>query len=541
MSRDAFGRLGQREFDLCVIGGGATGCGIARDAALRGFSVALVEKQDLASGTSSKSSKLIHGGLRYLEHAQFKLVFEGTNERALLLKRAPHLVRPLPFLLPAYKTSRPGLLKLDVGLWIYDGLSRFSSPRLHKTYRARQVLELEPSLRSDLLKGGIVYYDCLTDDARLTLENALDASALGAEIVNYAAAVELVRDGDRVSGVVVEDREPGCSGRQRVRARVTVNASGPWCDEVLALLGEKPILRPTKGVHLVFDSQRLPLRHAVVMQGQRDKRVIFTIPWGDRTVVGTTDTDFDGSLDQLYATAEDVDYLCETTNHYFPTARLTARDVLATWTGLRPLVAPSSHLQSESDTSREHHLIERSGFITIAGGKLTTYRRMAEEVVDRVGVQLGKFPVSTTAERSLPGAEGIRGEEDLESLSRALVERGISAPIARHLVLTYGVRAEAVAFRATNDPGARVPLNSELPYLAAEVDEAVRQEFAVTLSDTLSRRIPLLLRARDQGLSAAPIAAERMARRLGWSPARTREEVDRYVTVVEDSRRFRRA
>jgi glycerol-3-phosphate dehydrogenase len=535
---DAFSQLGNRTFDLLIIGGGATGCGIARDAALRGFSVALVEKDDLASGTSSKSSKLIHGGLRYLEHAQFKLVFEGTNERALLLKRAPHLVRPLPFLVPAYKESRPGLLKLDVGLWIYDGLSRFSSYKLHKTYRGRKVHEIEPLLRTEALKGGIVYYDCMTDDARLTLESALDARALGAQILNYTRVISLTRDGDRVVGAEVEDRESG--SRSSVRARVVVNSTGPWSDKVRGLVGETAILRPTKGVHLVLDSARLDIQHAVVMMGRRDHRVVFAIPWGDRTVLGTTDTDFDGDLDHVYATAADVDYLMETANHYFPTAKLVAGDVLSTWAGLRPLVAPNKASASESDTSREHHVIERPGFITIAGGKLTTFRRMAAEVVDRAGEQLGRVPPSGTAERPFPGAVDVAGDEGMDRIRAQLGARGLSQRTAHHLAQTYGARAAKVAERAANDHSAGAPLDGETPYLAAEVDEAVEHELARTVGDVLSRRVPLLLRGRDQGLAASVTVAARMGKLLEWDEARRKLEVERYAAIVEESRRFKK-
>ena len=502
-----------------------------------------MEKDDLASGTSSKSSKLIHGGLRYLEHAQFKLVFEGTNERALLLKRAPHLVRPLPFLVPAYKQSRPGLYKLDVGLWIYDGLSRFSSPKLHKTYRTAKIHELEPLLRTEDLKGGIVYYDCLTDDARITLENALDARALRAVVLNWTRVTSLTRDGGRVIGAEVEDCEPGQGAggkRIAVRAKVVVNATGPWSDKVRAFVGESPILRPTKGVHLVIDERRLKIAHAVVMQGRSDQRVMFAIPWGGgRTVIGTTDTDFQGDLDRVYATPDDAAYLLETANHYFPTAALGKADVLATWAGLRPLVAPSAGLRSESDTSREHHVIDRPGFITIAGGKLTTFRRMAAEVVDRVGQQLGKIPVSTTGERPLPGSVGIEGDADLERIAARLVEKGLDVAAAHHLAFTFGARAETVAGRIADDASAGLRIDPEQPFLAAEVDEAVEHEFARTLTDVLGRRMPLILRGRDQGLAAAPAVAERIARRLGWTADRIRDELDRYAATVEDTRRFR--
>ena len=533
--------LGARTFDLLVIGGGVTGCGIARDAALRGFSVALVEKDDFASGTSSKSSKLIHGGLRYLEHAQFKLVFEGTNERALLLKRAPHLVKPLAFLVPAYKMVGRGLLELDVGLWIYDALSKFSSPKLHKTYRGRKILEMEPDLDQENLKGGIVYYDCLTDDARVTLENILDARAEGAVALNHVRVGKLLLgEAGRVLGAEVTDADTGRT--QSVRARVVINATGPWSDEVRALVGEAPILKPTKGVHLVIDAERLPVRHAIVMLAHADQRVMFAIPWGEpgkggRTVLGTTDTFYDGSLDHVSATSADADYLLDTANDYFPTAHLTRDDVLATWAGLRPLLKPNSGLDSASDVSREHHLIERPGFITIAGGKLTTYRRMSAEVVDRAGEQLGRVPPSTTGERNLPGAIGLETQEDVAALAADLVKSGISEQTAAHWAGHYGVRARELARRAADDDGEL--LDEELGWRMLEVDEAVTHEMARSVVDVLGRRLPLILRARDQGIAAAPKVAARMARHLGWDAERQRKEVDKYAAAVEESRRFR--
>lgn len=527
--------LSTRTFDLLVIGGGITGCGIARDAALRGLSVALVEKEDFASGTSSKSSKLIHGGLRYLEHAQFKLVFEGTNERALLMRLARHLVKPLPFLVPAYRANRHGLLKLDVGLWIYDALCGFNAPKLHKTYRAPKLIEVEPGLRTEHLKGGIIYYDCLTDDARLTLENALDARALGAVVLNYVRVQRLVLDGDRVKGAELQDLDPGAprAPTLEVRARVVVNATGPWSDQVRSLVGDAPILKPTKGVHLVLDARRLPLRHAIVMLARRDHRVMFGIPWGKRTVLGTTDTFYDGPLDRVVATRDDAEYLLETANHYFPSAGLTRADILSSWAGLRPLVAPDSAGIDASEVSREHHLLERPGFITIAGGKLTTYRRIAAEVVDRAVRQLGRTEPCTTAERALPGGDGIASDEELSALVEVLQRKGLTAPIARHLADTYGVRATAIAGRLTSWPGGAAPLDPELPYLAGEVDEAIEQELARSLTDVLARRVPLLLKGRDRGLGAAEAVADRMAQRLGWDRARVDEELSRYREAAQ--------
>jgi glycerol-3-phosphate dehydrogenase len=534
--RKTFRRLADEEFDLLVIGGGITGAGVARDAALRGLRVALVEKADFASGTSSKSSKLVHGGLRYLEHAQFRLVFEGTNERALLMRVAPHLVRPIEFLVPSYKHDRPGLFVLDVGLWIYDALSKFSSPKLHRTVRAGRVHKLEPGLRREALEGGLLYFDCMTDDARLTLENVLDAERLGAAVVNYTRAVRLTREGERVVGAEVagDDGAP-----LPVRARMVVNATGPWCDEIRRLADEQPILSTSKGVHLVVDAHRLRVHHAVVMKEK--KRVVFCIPWGDRTVIGTTDTFYEGRPEEVHADRADVEYLLAIGNAYFPDAKLGPADVLATWAGLRPLIKPDADVASASDVSREHHILARPGLVTIAGGKLTTYRRMAAEVVDAALAQLGgEVKPCATDERPLPGAEGVEGYPGIARLADQLTAGGVvDAPTAKYLAHQYGARAASVVARVAKEPRLGARLDAELPYILAQVDVATDEEQARTVDDVLERRTQTLLRARDQGLGAVAQVAARMAERLGWSAAETERQANAYRAVVARTRRFR--
>jgi glycerol-3-phosphate dehydrogenase len=539
--------LATETFDLLIIGGGVTGAGIARDAALRGLKVALVEKTDFAAGTSSKSSKLVHGGFRYLEHAQFRLVFEGTNERALLMKVAPHLVRPLEFLLPVYKHDKPGLFVLDVGLWIYDGLSKFSSPKLHRTVRAPRVGKIEPGLKRDQLDGALLYYDCATDDARITLENIIDARALGATIVNYARAVALLRDGDRGDRILGAEVKPTDSSDDAatvaIRAKVTINATGPWTDDVRRLAGENGILHASKGVHLVVDSKRLAPRHAVVMK--QKKRIVFCIPWGqDRTVIGTTDTFWDRPPEEVHSDAADVAYLLDLANNYFPEAKLVPEDVLATWAGVRPLIKPDSDVATASDVSREHHILERPGLVTIAGGKLTTYRRMAAEVVDVAGKQLGALPPCGTETRPLPGAaEPIysAGYAGVTRLSERLAgEAVVDAAVAKHLANTYGARAPSVVARVKAEPALGERLDPELAYVMAQVDVAVDEEQALTVEDVLGRRLQLLLRARDQGLGCTERVARRMATRLGWDELRTGREVEHYRAVVASTRQFRK-
>jgi glycerol-3-phosphate dehydrogenase len=545
---EAFRALEREEFDIVVIGGGITGTGIARDAVLRGLSVALVEKTDFASGTSSKSSKLVHGGLRYLEHGKLRLVFEGTNERALLMRVAPHLVRPLEFLVPCYKRDKPGLFVLDVGLWIYDALSKFSSPKLHRTVRAGRVAKLEPALKREELEGGILYYDCMTDDARLTVENVLDARALGATIVNYARAVRLLFEDGRCTGVEVRDETAGPDAAPvRVRGKVVINATGPWCDDIRKMSDDKPLLSTSKGVHLIVDSARLEVRHAVVMKEK--KRVVFAIPWGDRTVIGTTDTFYDARPEAVACDADDARYLLELANRYFPDSKLTPDDILATWAGLRPLVKPEDDVASASDVSREHVIVERPGLVTIAGGKLTTYRRMAAEVVERAGAHLPggakALKPAATADRPLPGAAspvyeaGYAGVQQVQ----AELEKGgvVDAAVAKHLAHTYGVRATALVERVKADPALGARLDPETPYVMAQVDVAVDEEQALTVDDVLGRRVPLLLRARDQGLGAVDRVAARMGQKLGWSPSKIAAEADAYRAIVAVTRQFRKS
>lgn len=528
--------LSKETFDLAIVGGGITGAGIARDAAARGLKVALVEKDDFGSGTSSKSSKLVHGGLRYLEMAEFGLVFESVSERKRLMSLARHLVRPLPFLVTNFKGDKRWLTTLDFGLWIYDALCFFQSYKNHRTYGPRRTLELEPHLRTQGLNGGILYYDCLTDDARLTLENALDARELGAVVLNHVKATALLKNGsERITGVSVTDSESGAT--IDVQARVVINATGPWSDEIRALVGEGPILAPTKGIHAVIDSARLPIRHALMLNSPRDRRVVFAIPWGfGRSIIGTTDTFFDGSPDSVEPTPADVEYLLETGNAYFPEAKLTPDDVLATWSGLRPLLKPVDTGVGASQVSREHMVYERPGFVTVAGGKLTTYRRMALEVVDRAMTQLNTAARSPTATRPLPGARGLEGSDELFfGLIGELSKRfGLSDEASHYFVETYGTRAATVLERASGER-----LDPELPWLTTQVDEAIDTEFACTLDDVLARRLPMILRARDQGLAAAPVVAARMARRLNWSAQREADELTRYRGLVNASRRFR--
>ncbi len=545
-------------YDLVVIGGGITGTGIARDAALRGLKVALFEKGDYASGTSSKSSKLVHGGLRYLEHGEIGLVFESVSERRVQTRVAPHLVRPLPFLIPIYKGAKPGLEMMNFGLWIYDSLALFRAPRLHKTFRGtRAALALEPALRADGLRGALEYYDCNTDDARLVLENALDARALGAACHTYTEVVRFERRADgRIGGVVVRDRLTGAT--RSVSSRVVVLAAGAWTDEMIERFEipmARPVLRRTKGVHIVVPRERLPLARAITLISPIDHRVMFAIPWRERTVLGTTDTDFTGTADEVAADAADVAYLCESGNGMFPAARLTSADVISTWAGLRPLIAAPPVADEatdseidESDVSREHEVFTRNdGLVIIAGGKLTTYRRMARQAVnetlkllDQLGEVVTAARISTKG-RPLPGAEGL-AQTDLEGVAavgRALMaDFQLDVDTATHLCGVYGTRATVLAARIAAEPRLGERLDRELPYVWAEVEFAATHDLARTVEDVLARRVPLLLVSRDQGLGVCERVADVLGALLAWQPAQRAQMLDEYRAEVALSRRW---
>lgn len=534
-------------YDLLIIGGGIVGCGCARDAAMRGLSVALVEQNDLAFGTSSRSSKLVHGGLRYLEQGEFSLVFEAVSERRVLMDIAPHLVNPLGFLFPVYKRSRRGVFTVNLGMWLYDGLSLFRTPKVHRNLSRAEVAAEEPGLDQKDLRGAPLYYDCATDDARLTLENAMDAARIGATVRTWTRVVGLRHDpAGRVCGVRVRDAHTGVE--EDVDARAVVNATGPWTDAVRGLSGaKKHVLRPTKGVHIVVDHTRLPVHHAVVCFHPSDGRVLFAIPWGDRTYVGTTDTDWEGDPAQVHADAADVRYLLDAANQYFPASKLGPDDVIATWAGLRPLISQEG---SESSVSREHEiLVDQDGLITIAGGKLTTYRKMAHEVVDRAvalirltGGLAGELREAHTARNPLPGAVGWPEDDDRARVETAIQAAGpVDEPTARLFAETYGTRGTDLAARIAADPDLGAPLVEGRPERLVQVDWAVEHELAQTVTDVLVRRTQLYFRDHDQGLGAVERVADRMALKLGWDAARRTREVLAYQEEVARARAWREA
>ena len=518
-------RMRSQAFDLLVIGGGIVGSGIARDAAMRGLSTALVERGDFASGTSGKTSRLVHGGLRYLKNFKLGLVRQAVRERDLLLERAPALVTPLAFTIPAYRGRGMGKTTLRFGLWVYDFLSRDKVLPRRKWLSASQVKEREPGLSEAALGGGGLYHDALTDDARLVIAVVRAAAEAGATPANYVEVTRLLRKDGRVSGAQVRDRM--AQEEFEVHASVVVNATGVWLDRLRSPPGSRATLRPTKGIHVFLPREKVGNREAVVLSAPRDGRMLFVLPWGALTLVGTTDTDFRGDLDRVVPDAEDVSYLLDSVNEAFPAAHVSAADVVSAYAGLRPLIRTDGTAE-ESDISREHEIFEDSdGLLSVAGGKLTTHRAMAEEVVDRVCRRLGRGTSGATVSASLGPA--TEGKEQL--LALGLADEAASFLASRH-------RSEDVR-PWIGEPMADHRINSDLPYRWIEVDVATQNEMAQTLEDVMVRRLGLFYESPDQGLSVATAVANRMVSRLGWTAERKERELGSYWALVGDHRRFK--
>jgi glycerol-3-phosphate dehydrogenase len=524
--------------DLLIIGGGVTGAGIARDAAMRRIRTALVDTADFGAGTSSRSSRLVHGGLRYLEHGHLRLVFEACRERRILLRIAPHLVWPRSFLFPIHEGSRLPQWKLEAGLWLYDLLSLFRNVRIHRMLSKRALLKAEPGIRSSGLKGGARYYDAQCDDARLALANVRAAHRHGALVANYARVDHIDSAGGKVGGARITDLVTGES--LHVRAAIVVNATGPWSDE-LRDAEARPLLHRTKGTHVVVSRQRLGNHEAVTFTSPIDGRVMFVVPWGTLTYIGTTETELDAAPESVQATYEDVVYVLRSVNALFPEARLNPADVLATWAGVRPLVRQA---ESEDPTgvSREHLIFQsENGLVSVVGGKLTTYRSMAAEVVNRVIRLLqerdGRLapPRASTDREPLPGGE-VR---DLNVLIESLCVEGFDRTVATHLVHTFGGEAAAVARLAQSDPGLAEPVIEGHTTIWAELLHAMRREMALTLTDLLIRRTHLFYVAPGQVLDAIDRIAQFAAGEMGWDGERRDAEITAYRQEVSRSLAFR--
>ena len=527
-------QLGDTRFDVLVIGGGITGAGVALDAASRGLRTALVERDDFASGTSSKSSKLVHGGLRYLQNGDVRLVYEALRERQRLRHNAPHLVRMLPFLIPIF--SKDGLINpkvaraLGSAMWMYDLTGGARIGKLHKRLKKAEAVAHMPTLPEDRLAGGYLYYDAAADDARLTL--TLVRTAVldhGAVAANHAAVVELRHDDDQATGAVID----ADGQRIEVRARAVVNAAGVWSDDVRALDegGDPDSIRPAKGIHITVPWSKVRNDIAVVVPVPKDKRSVFVVPWlptddggFELTYIGTTDTDYDGPIDDPQCTADDIAYLLKAIN-FSVREPLTTADVVGTWAGLRPLVKAASTGRT-ADLSRQHRVTRSSsGVITVTGGKLTTYREMAEDTVDELVEHLDGLPRS--ARRCRTADLKVRGAQAVDPKASGLT---------RHLADRFGTEARVLHALIAEDASLGTPLVAGLPYVRAEAVYAARHEMATTVDDVMARRTRARLQAREASAQAAGDVAALMAPELGWSPEEAASQADAYVALVAAER-----
>ena len=518
-------RLEQESFDVLIVGGGITGAGAALDATTRGLRTALIERDDLASGTSSKSSKLVHGGLRYLKDDP-RLVYEALRERQRLRKNAPHLVQVMPFMIPIL--TKDGVVSRKIAramgslMWMYDLTGGWRIGKFHKRLRAPAALAHMPTMHEQRLASAYLYYDAAADDARLVLTIARTAAAHGAAVANRCTLVQLTKGADGVvDGAIVE-----ADGRRfPVRAKVVVNAAGVWADDVRALdEGTHPdSIRPAKGVHITVPWSKVRNDIAVVIPIPKDKRSLFVVPWGalpdgtfEHTYVGTTDTDYDGPLTDPQCTKDDIDYVLRALNASVSTG-VTAADITGVWAGLRPLVKAGASGRT-ADLSRHHSLyISPDGLVSITGGKLTTYREMAHDTIDAVVVRLGVKARCRTRNLPLLGAKGFRAQP--------------AGSAAAHLDGRYGALAGEVQRLVATDAHLGRPLVPGLPYLRAEAVYAVRAEMAITLDDVLTRRTRARLLDRAATVAAAPAVAALLAPELGWDAAETQRQITHFMAL----------
>ena len=537
------GDAGETELDVLVVGGGVVGAGTALDAVTRGLNTGLVEQRDLASGTSSRSSKLVHGGLRYLEMLDFGLVREALQERGLLLTRlAPHLVRPVPFLYPLTGRGweRP---YVGSGLILYDamamlGKSEMGVPRHRHLFR-RQVARIAPDFKSDKIAGAIQYYDCQVDDARLVLALARTAAGHGAHVATRVKVTGFLREGERVIGVNAVDLEDG--SELEIRARVVVNAAGVWTDEIQEMVGGRGALHVTasKGVHIMVPRDRIRSEAGFIVR--TEKSVLFVIPWGRHWIIGTTDTPWDLDKAHPAASRADIDYILDHVNEILREP-LDHDDVVGAWAGLRPLLSGES--EPTSKISREHTVVTPvPGLVMIAGGKLTTYRVMAKDAIDAAAHSL-RTTVNLTVRDSITERVPLIGADGYETRAnqRVLLSRRSGLHVARidHLLGRHGGLVDDLLALLAGDPRLAQPLEGAEDYVAAEVVYAVTHEGARHLDDVLTRRTRISIETFDRGVAAAPHAARLMAAELGWDDARTADEVDHYLRRVEAERHSQR-
>jgi glycerol-3-phosphate dehydrogenase len=524
----ALERMATETFDIVVIGGGVTGTGTALDAVTRGLSTAMIEQRDYASGTSSRSSKLLHGGLRYLEQMNFKLVAEALHERNLMLNRlCPHLARPVSFLYPLqHRIWERGYI--GAGIMLYDIMATAADtpmPR-HRHLSRRKALELAPSLAKESLVGGIRYWDAQVDDARHTMNIARTAAHHGAAVASSTRAIGLAMDGDRVVGVEVRDLEAG--DVFVIKARQVINTAGVWVDKIQDMAGlDNDDIRASKGIHLVIPRDRIRGETGMILR--TEKSVLFVIPWDDHWIIGTTDTDWNLDLAHPAASQSDIDYLLENVNTVLADP-LTEDDVVGVFAGLRPLMSGES--EATSKVSREHLVLDSApGLISVVGGKYTTYRVMAKDAVDRAAEHLD-IPVPSSSTKYIPLVGAIGYEELWDDRDRLAPDLGLDVAWIEHLLGRYGTLIHQVLDLIRSQPALGEPLEGAENYLAAEIAYAVSHEGALHLDDVLTRRTRISIETPDRGVGAAKAAAGLMASVLGWDEETIVREIDHYLARV---------
>ncbi|EMK01736.1 MULTISPECIES: glycerol-3-phosphate dehydrogenase/oxidase [unclassified Leptospira] len=523
--KSRFEKLKEEQFDLLILGGGATGAGAALDASLRGLKVALLEKSDFSAGTSSRSTKLIHGGVRYLAQFHFKLIHEALTERQRLLENAPHLVKPLPFILPTYKLYEKPYY--SIGMTMYDILAWKGNLPSHKRVSKEEVEKDFPALQTKGLTGGILYYDSQFNDARLNVNLARAASKEGALVLNQTELLSFQKKDGKIVGGKVKDLISGET--YNVKAKVVVNATGPWVDDVR--LKDDPrtyrVLSPSQGIHLVFKKEIIPCNTALIIPKTKDGRVVFIIPWEDHVILGTTDTPIhEVSQDPLPLESE-VEFLLQTGSEYLASP-LQRKDIISAFSGIRPLISPEGNQDTKSISREEVILVSPSGLITMGGGKWSTYRKMAEDLIDRVlkEASLEEFGSSRTAKYAFPGKVGY--SEDLYKEIQKMYK--VSEVSAKRLQNFYGGEVFIILGKKPT------PLLKGAEYFQEEVEWFVKEEFALTVTDVLARRFRVQFLDLKFAAKLATPVSQILAKQLGWKDAQRKEKESEAIALIESLR-----
>lgn len=512
-------KLKSESFDILIIGGGITGAGVARDAAMRGYKVALLESRDFAEGTSSRSSKLIHGGIRYLENKEFKLVFEALNERNKLFEMAPHLTHPLRFMIPLFKNSRVGMTKMGLGMWLYDMLSLFQAPELHERLDSSETLNRMPIVKKKDLLGSFIYSDGYMDDDRIVFETLRSATQAGAIAANYTKVLQTKNKTNAFVEVEVQDQISGSTFS--LKARHVVSSTGPWTDLVGPTLVEKwkQMLRPTKGIHITLPKNRLPLTSAVVMGAEKSDRIVFAIPRHEMIIIGTTDTDFQKDPSEVNVTKEDIEYLLKITNDYFPQAAVTPKDIIGSYAGVRPLVHDDA--STEGKTSREHKILHvDKKFTFVAGGKYTTYRKMSEDIVNQIWkfFSFEKTSGLKKCETDRPLNPLITTDSYEEAIEKSNTE------LEHKLARRHGIEGYSILKKYS-----KIAKN----YWEYEAGHAIDEYMCLNLKDFFVRRTPLILSEARHGTEFIDGVAQVFQTKLGYSDEEIQQQKEDLLAHIK--------